>query len=94
MLLPLRSPPTRFDAMLAPPTPGTLRQRAYERRQRDGAAVLRVECPNYLALVETLLTAKYISEADAVDRRKVEAAAGLVLLDWIARWQQTPDASG
>jgi hypothetical protein len=61
------------------------RQRAYKRRQRDGEAVLRVVVDEY-ALIDALIESGRLSEADGLDRSKVEAAAEEVLRDWVARW--------
>jgi hypothetical protein len=47
---------------------------AHRQRQANGAAVLRLEIPGYYALTSALLTAQRISEPDALDRVKVEAA--------------------
>lgn len=61
-------------------------QRRYRRRRRKGIAVVGLPL-HYYALVEALLAAGRISDSDAVDKGKVEAAAANVLSEWAAKWR-------
>jgi hypothetical protein len=63
-----------------------LRQRRRRARERAGVAVLDVPVA-YFDLVEALLVSERLSEPDALDRKRVEAAAAEVLADWVARWR-------
>lgn len=65
--------------------PDTIRKRRLRRRARDGKAVLKVEV-NIDKLIDAMLESRRLSESDALDRRKVEADAALVLAEWAAQW--------
>jgi hypothetical protein len=81
---------TQKDIVRVPRSPAAhhrARQAAYARRQADGSAILRVLCPDYFGLISALLVAGRISEGDALDRTKVEAAIAGLLADWAGqRW--------
>jgi hypothetical protein len=49
--------------------------------------VLRVTL-DYYGLLEQLIESERISEADDLDRRKVEAAVARLLCDWKKRWRE------
>jgi hypothetical protein len=63
------------------------RQRAYRRRQNDGEAVLPVRTA-YNRLCEALIASGRLSEAEALEREAVTAAAAAVLDDFIDRWTE------
>ena len=65
--------------------PSTLRKRQYERRQRAGLVVLRLEVHEN-SVTEALIEAGYVDEAGAGDRAVIATAAAKVLHDWAARW--------
>jgi hypothetical protein len=47
--------------------------------------ILNVPAPEY-SLIEALVEAKRLTVAEALDRRRVEHAAGEVLDEWAKRW--------
>jgi hypothetical protein len=64
------------------------RQRRWRSRQRQGAAVLRIEVTNYFRLITALLHAGWLSEHQSADRRQVEAAVSAAingLADWTSK---------
>jgi hypothetical protein len=63
------------------------RKRRYRQRQRNGKIVLTVEA-NGFRLIQILIEARYVTEAQSVDRRAIEAAVSRVLADWIRHWQE------
>jgi hypothetical protein len=71
-------------------TDAARRQALYKHRRAAGEVTLRLVVDDY-ALIEALLDSNRVSEADALDRRKVEEAVALVVSDWIQRWRD--DAS-
>jgi hypothetical protein len=64
-----------------------LRQRRCRARRRRGVAVLHVEA-NEFELVDALLAAGRLTEAEALRRPLVEKAAARLLEDFTARWLQ------
>jgi hypothetical protein len=62
------------------------REARSRRRRKAGLLILPVEV-NEIALVESLLAAGRICEADAGNRERVKAAAQDVLADFINRWR-------
>jgi hypothetical protein len=64
------------------------RKRAYRSRQRDGRIILRVEAKGY-ELTTALIESGFVSEAEALDRRKIECAAAVVLDRWARRWHNS-----
>ena len=85
-------PPAELDgwlqgvaARMEARTESCRRQKRYRQRQRDGQAVLQVPC-DFCALVEALLKSGRLSEAEALDRRRIDAAAAEVLADFAGRW--------
>jgi hypothetical protein len=67
------------------------RVRRYRQRQRNGGAVLRVEVADYFGLLEALIDAGLISEAESADRRLVEITIGEELTD-LALWHKERNA--
>jgi hypothetical protein len=67
------------------------RVRRYRRRQRTGAAVLRVNIIDYHALVGVLIDAGWLLEAEALDRHQVEAAVSQALAE-MAGWHRKRNA--
>ena len=55
------------------------RQRRWQRRQRNGAAILRIEILDYYGLVGELIDLGWLLEAESDDRRHVERACAAVL---------------
>lgn len=79
------SPPPKFRNLRnSPPRPAT-RQARWRERQRKGRAIFRIEADHDSVLLALIETGR-ISEADALDRRKVEAALATVLADFGRRW--------
>ena len=62
------------------------RQRRYRKRQRDGLAVYRVPAGDDLLLA--LLTSGRLTEAQALDRNRVEQEVAAVLADWARLWAE------
>jgi hypothetical protein len=60
--------------------------RAYRQRRRRGECVLRIVVPE-CAIAEFLTAAGRLTEAEALDRRRVEQAAAEVLVELAARWR-------
>jgi hypothetical protein len=60
--------------------------KAYRARQRAGLAVLRVTIPQY-EVTEFLIASGRLSEAEALDRRRVENAVAEVVVELAARWR-------
>jgi hypothetical protein len=67
--------------------PATTRRRRYRARQRAGRAILTIEIAS-CELIATLLAAGYVSAAQSVDRRAVEAATSRVVADWVKFWRE------
>ena len=63
------------------------RQREYRDRQRRDLAVLDVAV-NYNGFAGTLIAAGWLSEAEALDRRRVAAAAASIIAEWQRRWRE------
>lgn len=61
------------------------RQRRYRARQQAGTAVLRVPVPLF-DVAEMMIESGRLTEDEALDRRRVEMAAGDVLADLARRW--------
>jgi hypothetical protein len=70
-----------------PPMSSANRTKRYRARQRAGVAILKVPVPFY-ELVDALIEARRLTAAEALDRRKVEHAAGQALADLTVRWLQ------
>jgi hypothetical protein len=62
------------------------RQRRYRQRQRNGAAVLQIQVPDYFALCAVLMDAGWLTESEALDRRQVEHKVGAALAE-LASWR-------
>jgi hypothetical protein len=60
-------------------------QRRSRRRRKAGRVVLRIEVDEF-RLIDSLLAAHRLTEADGLDRRRVEAAVSRLLADWVTRW--------
>jgi hypothetical protein len=71
--------------------PAARRQRAYRQRASKGEAVLRVSV-HYFGVIDALIASSRLSEADALDRTKVEAALADILCEWARRWRDFRDA--
>jgi hypothetical protein len=69
-------------------SPAAARRRRYRARQRCGKRVLIIEVDAF-ELIETLIEARYVTEAESVDRRAIEAATSRVLSDWCRHWRET-----
>jgi hypothetical protein len=67
-------------------TPASVRKkRAYRRRQRDGAIVIRCEiCEHDFA--QALLTSRRLDERQALRRDELARAAEQILHEWCQRW--------
>ena len=72
-------------------TPGAVRARRCRQRKARGQAVLLVPVTDYHALLNVLIDAKWLGEAESEDRRQVEKAVGAVLSD-LAEWQKNRNA--
>jgi hypothetical protein len=55
-------------------------------RARNGKAIFRLEA-NHDLLVLALLESRRLTEAEALDRSRVEAELARVLEQWAARWK-------
>ncbi|MBD8552449.1 hypothetical protein [Sphingomonas sp. CFBP 8764] len=62
------------------------RQRLYRKRQRDRLAVYRVPAGDDLLLA--LLTSGRLTEAQALDRHRVEQEVAAVLAEWARLWAE------
>jgi hypothetical protein len=62
------------------------RSRRARARARDGLAVFALEA-NHDAVVLALIESAKLSEQDALDRRKVNAALAKMLGEWAAHWR-------
>jgi hypothetical protein len=60
------------------------RQRRYRERQRRDEQVYQV--PAQAAVIEALLLAERVTEAESRDRAAVARELGAVLKEWAARW--------
>jgi hypothetical protein len=67
--------------------PAARRQRAYRQRASRGEVCLKVNV-NYFSTIDALIASSRISESDALDRTKVEAAIAVVLVDWTNKWAE------
>jgi hypothetical protein len=61
------------------------RQKVRRARRRNGVAVWRVAVEEYPALT-ALIEAGRLTEIEALDRHKAEAAAAEVFAEWCERW--------
>jgi hypothetical protein len=61
------------------------RKRRYRRRQRDGLAVFRIEVDEHRAAA-AFTAAGWISEAEALDKRKIEQAGARLFQEYADRW--------
>jgi hypothetical protein len=61
------------------------RVRRYRQRQRNGGAVLQIQVADYNALCAVLIDAEWLTEAEALDRRQVEAKVSAALAE-LAVW--------
>ena len=64
---------------------GAAKVRAYRARQRQGLAVLRITVPEH-AVIAFLVESGRLGAGDALDRRRVEAAAAEAVVELAARW--------
>jgi hypothetical protein len=71
----------------APMRPGARRQRAHRERAKNGQAILRLPV-NYFPIVEALIASSRLTEGEALDRRRVEAALAEVLVEWAGKWTE------
>jgi hypothetical protein len=55
-------------------------------RARDGKAIFRLEADHDLVVL-ALIESRRLTEAEALERPKVEAALARVLEEWAARWK-------
>jgi hypothetical protein len=62
-------------------------QRTYRQRQRKQEAVLHVPV-NYDKFACALIDAGWLTPAEALNRQKVETAAGGILNEWSRRWRE------
>jgi hypothetical protein len=62
------------------------RSRRARQRQREGLAVFALEA-NRDGVLLALIESGKLSEADALDRRRVNAALSKMLGDWAAHWR-------
>jgi hypothetical protein len=74
-------------------TPAALKKRhaghqaRLRQRQRNGRAVFRLEA-NHDLLVLALLESRRLTEGEALERERVEAALAAVLEQWARRWKK------
>lgn len=68
-------------------SPAAARQRRYRARTRQGHAMLRVKV-QYHEVVAALLESTRLTEAEALDRKRVESAVSDVLRDWADKWRE------
>lgn len=61
------------------------RQRRTRCRRRQGVVVLNVEAHEH-RLIEALIAAERLTEAEALRREAVEREAARLLEDWMTRW--------
>lgn len=61
------------------------RKQRYRARQRAGQAVLTIEICSY-ELTLALIEAGFVTEAEALDRGKIERAVAAVLDRWTRHW--------
>jgi hypothetical protein len=62
------------------------RSRRARQRQRDGDAVFQITA-NHDAVVLMLLESGTLTEQDALDRRRVNAALSGLMQHWISHWR-------
>jgi len=62
------------------------RSRRARQRQRDGNAVFQLEA-NRDGILLALIESGKLTEHDALDRRRVNAALSKMLGEWAARWR-------
>src|SRR4051812_33304304 len=82
------SRPVRLDASTAK---RQARQRVYRTRRRAGEVMLSVPV-QYFETIEILLRSSRISERDALDKKKVAVALGVLIGDWRRKWTDWRDA--
>src|SRR5262249_53947960 len=63
------------------------RKRKQRARERGGVKRLRVEA-RYFKLIEALLASERITDQDALDQSKVEAALAEVVSEWVFHWTE------
>ena len=78
-------PPRRNISGQTGLSPAAERQRAWRRRLRKGLAVYRIEVKRD-PLIATLLDSGRLTEFEALNPAKVEAAIAEVVNDWPRRW--------
>jgi hypothetical protein len=61
------------------------RQRRYRARRKAGKVCFSIAAPEN-QLIEALLRTSRLTEEEALDHARVEAALADVLVDWAARW--------
>jgi hypothetical protein len=61
------------------------KRRAYKKRQRNGHVVLRVEVDE-VGIVEALIAAGRVLEAESGDRHALEHALAELVEEWRRRW--------
>lgn len=64
------------------------KQRRYRRRQRRDLRVYKVEAPEHCVL-SALLESGRLSEAEALDKRRVEKALSEIIIDFSKRWKES-----
>jgi hypothetical protein len=67
------------------PQPAAVRARRKRARRRQGLAIFYVEA-NEARMVEALLAAGRLTEAEALERPAVERELAKLLDDWARRW--------
>jgi hypothetical protein len=77
----------RLAAKLDPPAKPKTRQGRWRQRQRNGRAIYRLEL-HVERLVDALIANQRLSERDAEQHARVEAALAEMVADYVARWAQ------
>jgi hypothetical protein len=62
-----------------------LRKRRQRLRAKNGRRILRVEI-DYHPIIEALLVSTRLTETEALDQHKIEAAAAELLAEWAGHW--------
>jgi len=70
----------------APVTKAAGKQKDYRQRQAKGVVVLRVPVHEY-QLLDALIAAGRLSDAEALDRSAVERQLSLLVDEWLAAWK-------
>ena len=68
------------------PQPAAVRARRKRARRRQGLAIFYIEA-NEARMIEALLAAGRLTEAEALERPSVERELAQVLVDWARRWR-------